>query len=257
MADFESCSVCGRTILAGERTRLYVTPEGEKRNVCELCRDRAEQIGWVWEDLVGALPAETPRRRRRRGAGLAALLRPREADGGEEEEPPEAEEPPGDAPPAAEPQEAPEDPAPAAAATREGSPDPAGRGADVGRRPQPVPEQSQSSPMERALERFNASEQARTVAGLTRTLGPPWVSIGAAAGSPGEVRITVAWELSWYQWGVDLRDEGRPVYQIDKGYEVDQLDGPARHWNAQAGEGGRLRFGAPDYESGGNGAAGK
>ena len=54
------------------------------------------------------------------------------------------------------------------------------------------------------------------------------------------MRITVAWELSWYQWGVDLGDELRPVFQLDKGSEIDQLDGSARQWNARRGEGGRL-----------------
>jgi hypothetical protein len=98
---------------------------------------------------------------------------------------------------------------------------------------------------ERAVARFNASEAARTVAGLTRTLGPPRVSIGAAAGSPSQVRVTVAWELGWYQWCVDLGDELRPVFQLGKGDEIDQLDGSARQWNASAGADGRLALGAP------------
>jgi hypothetical protein len=59
------------------------------------------------------------------------------------------------------------------------------------------------------------------------------------------VRITVAWELCWYQWGVDLRDELRPVYQIDQGYELGELDASARLWNAVAEQGGRLHLGAP------------
>jgi HAMP domain-containing protein len=96
------------------------------------------------------------------------------------------------------------------------------------------------SPFERAAARFNASEAARTVAGLTRTLGPPKVSIGAAAGAPGEVRITVAWELSWYQWGVDVGDEGRPVFELAKGLELDELDASARQWNAGAVKGGGI-----------------
>jgi hypothetical protein len=77
-----------------------------------------------------------------------------------------------------------------------------------------------------------------------RTLGEPWVSIGAAAGSASEVRITIAWELGWYQWGVDLGDELRAVFQLNKGEEIDQLDGSARQWNASVGEGGRLALGA-------------
>lgn len=78
-----------------------------------------------------------------------------------------------------------------------------------------------------------------------RTLGEPWVSVGAAAGSPSEVRITVAWELTWYQWGVDLGDELRATFSIDRGDEVGQLDGSARQWNATASPGGQLSLGAP------------
>jgi hypothetical protein len=154
--------------LAGERTRTYMSPKDGPRLVCELCRGRAEQFGWV---------------------------------------------------------------------------DPAAPGANVGRREAEARE-APASRLERAVARFNASEAARTIAGLMRSLGKPWVSVGAAAGSPSEVRVTVAWELSWYQWGVDLADELRPVFQIDKGNEVEQLDRSARQWNASAGEGGRLVLGA-------------
>jgi hypothetical protein len=101
------------------------------------------------------------------------------------------------------------------------------------------------SPFERAANRFNASEAGRTVAGLVRTLGTPWVSVGASAGAPGELRITVAWELSWYQWGVDLDDEGRPVFELAKGREIDQLDAAARQWNAAVVEAGRIVVVAP------------
>jgi hypothetical protein len=107
-------------------------------------------------------------------------------------------------------------------------------------RPVPPPDTDAPSPFERAVARFNSSEGGRTVAGLTRTLGKPHASIGAAAGKPGEVRITVAWELTWYQWGVDIGDELRPVFQIDKGSEIDQLDPAARQWNARVDKGGKL-----------------
>jgi hypothetical protein len=104
------------------------------------------------------------------------------------------------------------------------------------------PDTEAPTPFERAVARFNSSEAGRTVIGLARTLGTPWVSVGASAGAPDEVRITVAWELSWYQWGVDIGDELRPVFQIDKGREIDQLDQAARQWNATVGEDGRLRL---------------
>ncbi|HEX7293370.1 MAG TPA: hypothetical protein VF259_02390 [Solirubrobacterales bacterium] len=165
----ESCAVCGRTILAGERTRSYISPKEGPRLVCQLCRDRAERQGWV---------------------------------------------------------------------------DPAAAGANVGRQ-EADPGESPQGRLERAIARFNGSEAARTVAGLMRTLGEPSVSVGAAAGSPSEVRITVAWELTWYQWGVDLADELRPVAELDRGSEISQLDASARQWNASAAPGGPLLLGAP------------
>jgi hypothetical protein len=87
------------------------------------------------------------------------------------------------------------------------------------------------------------------VAGLVRTLGTPRVSVGAAAGAPDEVRITVAWELSWYQWGVDLGSDSRPVFQLGKGGEIDQLDSAARQWNAAVVEGGRIVLATPTASS--------
>jgi hypothetical protein len=94
-----------------------------------------------------------------------------------------------------------------------------------------------------AVAGFNASAASRTVAGLVRTLGVPQASVGASAGSSSEVRITVAWELCWYQWGVDLDDRRRPVFEIGRGSDVEQLDRSARQWNAGMGDGGQLVIG--------------
>jgi hypothetical protein len=248
----ETCAVCGRTILAGERTRTYLSPDGEAHLVCELCRSRAEHLGWVWEEEAGELPPPAPRRRSGSLSsflrGRAEQLRGRVEERRQREEAGDAEEAaPGD-------EEATGEPAGEALAAADrppirprASPDPAAPGAGVRAR---APESPQTR-LERAVARFNASDEARTMAGLMRTLGQPWISVGIAAGSPSEVRITVAWELSWYQWGVDLRDELRPVYQIDKGQELDELDAPARQWNASAHEGGQLMLGrAPSGESG-------
>ncbi len=99
------------------------------------------------------------------------------------------------------------------------------------------PDLSPTSRFERAISRFNSSEAGRTVAGLTRTLGAPSVSVGGSAGAEDEVRVTVAWELTWYQWGVDLGDELRPVYELSKGFEVEEIDAAARQWNASAHDG--------------------
>jgi hypothetical protein len=98
------------------------------------------------------------------------------------------------------------------------------------------------APFDCAVARFNSSEAGRTVSGLTRTLGVPRASVGASAGAPGEVRITVAWELSWYQWGVDIGDELRAVFELGKGGELDELDAAARQWNAIVAEDGKLRL---------------
>jgi hypothetical protein len=100
-------------------------------------------------------------------------------------------------------------------------------------------------PLARAIESFNGSEASRLVAGLMRTLGEPRASIGAAAGAPAEVRVTVAWELTWYQWAVAADGERPAVSQLAKGAELDQLDGAARVWNAGVAEGGRLYVGRP------------
>ena len=87
-------------------------------------------------------------------------------------------------------------------------------------------EPSSLSPFELAAIRFNASEAGRTVAGLVRTLGAPSVSVGASPGRPEEVRVTVAWELTWYQWGVDVGADPDPVVELGQGSEIDQLDPP-------------------------------
>jgi hypothetical protein len=115
--------------------------------------------------------------------------------------------------------------------------DPAAPGANIRRR------QVDSSDvrLERAVELFNASPAGRTAVGLTRSLGLARASVGAAAGSSTEVRITVAWELCWYQWAVD--QAGR-VTEIGRGEDIERLDRSARHWNAGVGERGQLIFGA-------------
>jgi hypothetical protein len=102
-----------------------------------------------------------------------------------------------------------------------------------------VPTNSQVK-IERALEMFNHSEHIRTIAGIARTLGDPWVSALPRPNAPSEVEITVAWELSWYRYRIDLGDASDPVTLLDKGEEMDQLDESQREWNASANEDGQL-----------------
>jgi len=115
--------------------------------------------------------------------------------------------------------------------------DPAAPGANIRRRQVETP----GGRLEQAAVCFNESPAGRTVAGLTRSLGRPSASVGAAAGSSSQVRITVAWELCWYQWAVDRAGQ---VVEIAKGEDVEQLDRSARQWNASVGKGGQLVFGA-------------
>ncbi len=96
------------------------------------------------------------------------------------------------------------------------------------------------SPYERAAWVFNHSAAAPTVAGLTRTLGQPRVSVGSRGGSEREVRITFAWELTWYQWGVDLGDTRRAPFELANGRRIEQLDLASQQWNAAAGPDGRI-----------------
>jgi hypothetical protein len=96
--------------------------------------------------------------------------------------------------------------------------------------------------MRRAVERFNSSEERRKVAGLMRSLGEPQAGV-----RPDPRRqlalVTVAWELSWYQWEVGADGEGdEPVREVAKGAEVSELDEAARAWNAAVDEDGTLRL---------------
>ena len=97
--------------------------------------------------------------------------------------------------------------------------------------------------IKRALERFNESEPRQTVAGLTRTLGEPKVAAVTPAQAPQQVRLTVAWGLSWYQWKVEFSGSDAAVSSLRSGKEVGELGPADRAWNARASEDGRLQLG--------------
>jgi hypothetical protein len=183
---------------------------------------------------------------------LGGLFAPRRREAEEAPQGPAADLP---APEAVVPESEPErsTPPPAPAPPRHASPaplpDPAGRGM----RPRRLqPNLSPVGRFEQAIARFNSSDAGRTAAGLTRTLGAPSVSVGDHAGAEDVVRITVAWELTWYQWGVDLSDELRPVFELEKGFEVSEIDAAARQWNASATDG-RIVMVAPRRREAANG----
>jgi hypothetical protein len=104
--------------------------------------------------------------------------------------------------------------------------------------PAPVVMPAVEDPLAAAVECFNASAFPRTVAGIAKSLGPPQVSILRADGS-ADVLITVAWELSWYQYRVNP-PAPEPVQLEDRGQELEELGAAYQSWNAEAGADGRV-----------------
>jgi hypothetical protein len=221
--DNVACDVCGRTILKGERAEPYLAPGGQRHQVCQLCFGRAENAGWIRESGSGQLPARGPRQQERRP--LLERLRRRRPEPVETAAEPEAPEPF---------DEAPEEEPPPQAAPRSVPKDP--------RHVRAVPTTAEVK-VERALDLFNRSEHARTVVGLTRSLGAPLVAALPSTEAPSEVTIVVAWELSWYRYTVDLGDEVDPVELEEKGDEIDQLTEDLRDWNGALDASGDLVLG--------------
>ena len=91
-----------------------------------------------------------------------------------------------------------------------------------------------------AADLFNASPHRRTVAGVAKSLGAPKASIVPLSGVSGEMVVTVAWEISWYQYRV-LFDSAQPVRLEDRGQDVDELRDRFKHWNASFDAQHRLR----------------
>ena len=233
--DLASCAVCERTILPGERISEYIAPDGEKVGVCALCKPRAEASGWIPAEHAGRL-ARDPSPRRRRGFNLRQRLSKASEGLSRASE---------------------------ALAARTGVPERAGdadtenaeAGASAPRAPRPPLEarpqmpapakRRDAEPLTRerllrlAVDAFNAGPGPRKISGLLRSLGEPHVAVrqdGAA-----KALVTVAWELSWYQWNVDL--DGAPdVLEVRKGSELSELERDEQTWNASVADDGRLRL---------------
>jgi hypothetical protein len=90
-----------------------------------------------------------------------------------------------------------------------------------------------------AADLFNASPHRRTVAGVAKSLGPPQASIVPLSGVSGEMVITVAWEISWYQYRVSP-DAPQPVRLAERGHDLDDLEQSFQGWNAKLVDDGRL-----------------
>jgi hypothetical protein len=238
-----SCDVCGRTLLRGEKADVFLHG-GQRRTVCELCTARASNEGWIREGFDDPDLAANERG----GRGLLARLRRRERavpaeapapapapvaevdpawaedDGYYEDEPLE----PAAAPVAEEPVYY-EEPAPEPA--YEPEPEPAAQpvaraGGGYGGGPSNV-----ELKLARALELFNASGHPRTVAGVSRSLGAPMVSVRPSTTAGAVVDVVVGWELSWYRYAVDAQ-----------GSELSELEPAEQQPNAEADDRGGLRL---------------
>jgi hypothetical protein len=93
--------------------------------------------------------------------------------------------------------------------------------------------------MVEAADIFNSSDYRRTVGGIAKSLGAPRVSILPLSGVTGELIVTVAWDISWYQYRV-TPESAQPVRLADRGQELSDLDATFTRWNARVDRDGRL-----------------
>jgi hypothetical protein len=90
-----------------------------------------------------------------------------------------------------------------------------------------------------AADVFNGSQYRRTVEGIAKSLGEPRVSIVPLSGVNQELVITVAWDISWYQYRVSF-ESAQPVRLEQRGHDPDELETSFVEWNAHLDETGRV-----------------
>jgi len=205
-----SCAVCGRTLLRGEHSEVYLD-SGARRQVCELCTARASHQGWIRESAsleIATHGRERADRGSRRGRLLSRRLR----------------------------RSAPADEGVVEDGLGEGEEVLTEYRADHEVHAVPTNGELKAS---RAIELFNASEHPRTVSGVARSLGLPTVAV-LPTGQGSVVAIVVAWELCWYRYDVDLADGPGGVRVAGQGYELDELTPEEQTANAATDDHGVL-----------------
>jgi hypothetical protein len=185
----QTCAICDRSLLVGERAVRY-SPDGESFvDVCPLCQETAVNYGWLKEGSPTSPVVSEPRRKR---LGLGSLFESRKP----------AIEPVVDEP----------------ILRRLSEPELA---------------------MVEAADLFNESAFRRTVAGIAKSLGAPRASILPLSGVNSEVVLTVAWDISWYQYRI-TPDSGQPVRLAERGHEPGDLEPLFTSWNAHLTPDGRI-----------------
>jgi len=90
-----------------------------------------------------------------------------------------------------------------------------------------------------AADLFNASQYRRSVAGIVKSLGLPRVSIVALSGVNPDHVVTIAWEISWYQYRV-TPESAQPVRLAERGHDPAELEDTFTDWNAGLEDDGRV-----------------
>ncbi|HEY4918370.1 MAG TPA: hypothetical protein VIH92_15765 [Solirubrobacteraceae bacterium] len=252
------CEVCERRLLRGEQPDVFIAA-GRRRIVCELCAPRAAHEGWMRETDTQSL--SMPPMRPRRGRSLFDRLRQvgKPAGAGADV---------GAASPTADPEQGSYDlfdgytragavPARPGAQSNEQAPadgeaqaldwDENAASATVQVEPHgavapelAAPTEQPSAYLEDAVTVFNASEFPRRVAGVTRSLGAPMVTVRSAEHLNSVVTIVVAWELCWYRYEVDLSEPVVEAQVTAQGTELAELAREDRAPNAAAADSGAL-----------------
>lgn len=217
--------------------------------VCELCTARAANEGWIREGADNALGVR--RNGQRNARSLLSRLRPRQGATG--------------SPPADEPVssgrrngrvERVARPEPAAredqdAVRARSASEPAHENASAAghdsepREPRHVRAVPTNADLKsaRALDVFNTTAHPRRIAGVSRSLGQPAVTVLPSATEGSIVSIVVGWELCWYRYEVDLADEAAGVRVTGEGAELSDLTAEELESNAAADERGLLVLG--------------
>jgi hypothetical protein len=187
----QTCAICDRSLLTGERAIRYAPQGGEYLDVCPLCQEIAVEYGWVKEGTPTT--PTVPVQRRRRASWWAQLFGPVRST--------------------------PEETVASEPILRRLS----------------EPELA----MVEAADVFNASDYRRTIGGVAKSLGEPRASILQLSGVNQELVITIAWDITWYQYRVSA-ESAKPVRLEARGHELDQLDVRYMSWNARVDTEGRV-----------------